>query len=72
MVQRRRTPKPERYFRWSQKGERNIKRDARKRGSQTSTTGLNTKEWTPLLVAADRVRHAMGFIVTALTSEQAH
>jgi len=40
VVERRRAPKPKTYFRISEKGERNIKRDARKRGQKASTTGF--------------------------------
>ncbi|MCJ8311975.1 MAG: IS1595 family transposase [Pseudomonadales bacterium] len=59
----------ETYFRFSQKGERNIRRDARKRGTKASNKGLNKKDWTPVLVAMDRSHHEMDFILKSVTSD---
>ena len=49
----------ETYFRVSEKGARNIKRPARKRGKRASKPGLSNREWTPVMVAIDRSHHEM-------------
>ncbi|BCE03670.1 IS1595 family transposase [Marinicellulosiphila megalodicopiae] len=59
----------ETYFKFSQKGERNIKRQPRKRGEKTLSKKLNNKEWTPVLVAVDRAHHEMDFILNAVTDD---
>ncbi|BCE02486.1 IS1595 family transposase [Marinicellulosiphila megalodicopiae] len=54
----------ETYFRESKKGERNLNRPARQRGSKASTPGINQHDWVTVLTAKDRNHHEFDQILT--------
>ena len=60
----------ETYFRVSEKGSLKLARAPRKRGTKAKTAGLNSQEWTPVLVAVDRSHHEMDFILNKVSSQE--
>ncbi|MCJ8311498.1 MAG: IS1595 family transposase [Pseudomonadales bacterium] len=54
----------ETYFRASKKGERNLTRAARQRGTKASTSGINHIDWVSVLVAKDRNHHEFDHVLS--------
>lgn len=60
----------ETYFRKSNKGQRNLNRKPRKRGTKATTAGINAKDWTAVLTAMDRNQHEYDHILSKVSSSE--
>ena len=58
----------ETFFRYSQKGQRNLSRKPRKRGTKATSRGLSAKDWVPVLTARDRAKNTVEAILPKVTS----
>ena len=58
----------ETFFRYSQKGQRNLARKPRKRGTKAPNRGLSTKDWVPVLTARDRAKNTFEAILPKVAS----
>ena len=60
----------ETFFRYSQKGQRNLARKPRKRGTKATARGLSAKDWVPVLTARDRAKNTFEAILPKVTSSE--
>jgi len=60
----------ETFFRESKKGERDLKRPARKRGTKASTRGINNKDWIKVLTALDRNKHEYDHVLQSISGDE--
>ena len=60
----------ETYFRNSKKGERNLNRPARQRGTKASTRGINHVDWVAVLAAKDRNNHEFDQVLSHVNGTQ--
>ena len=59
----------ETFFRYSQKGQKNLARKPRKRGTKATSRGLTAKDWVPVLTARDRGKHTYEAILPKVSSD---